>query len=144
MAIIWTGLRVGWLVVITTGRKGLEALKQQKELPEVSYPLRFKTTAEWMESPIPMDMKNGFSPGGASSELGVSRQSIYRWVQLGYLDWIDIAEGSVVLVSSHSIKRVKRALAHLCEEKGTTKLQGFQVAKELGIRLPQLDMFEDI
>ena len=131
-------------MAIATGKKGLEALKQQRELSKVSYPLRFKNMAEWMESPISMDMKNGFSPGGASAELGVSRQTVYKWVKLGFLDWIDVENGSVVLVSSRSTRRVKHVLAQLCEEWDTTKLQGFQVVKELKKRLPQLDMFQDL
>ncbi len=131
-------------MAIATGKKGLEALKKQKELSKVTYPLYFKTTTDWMESPISMDMKNGFSPGAASLELGVSRQTIYNWAELGFLDWIDVENGSAVLVSSRSMKRVKHVLAQLCEEWGTTKLQGFKVAKELKNRLPQLDMFQDL
>ncbi len=119
-------------------------MKQQKELSKVSYPLRFKNMAEWTASPLSEDIKNGPSPGGASAELGVSRQTIYKWVQLGFLECTNIGNGHVVLISSRSIRRVKHVLDQLCEEWGTTKLQGFQVAKELQKRLPQLDMFQDL
>ncbi len=119
-------------------------MKKQKELPKVNYPLRFKNMAEWTASPLSQDIKNGPSPGGASSDLGVSRQTIYKWVQLGFLECINIGNGHVVLISSSSIKRVKHVLDQLCEEWGTTKLQGFQVVKELEKRLPQLDMFQDL
>jgi hypothetical protein len=131
-------------VAIATGKKGLEALKKQKELSKITYPLRFKDIAEWTASPLSMDIKNGPSPGGASAELGVSRQTIYKWVQRGFLECINIGNGHAVLVSSRSLRRVKHELNQLREEWGTTKLQGFQVIKELEKRLPQLDMFEDL
>lgn len=122
----------------------MAALKQQKELSKVKYPLRFKTYAEWIESSISMDFKSGISPGGASAQLGVSRQTIYAWVKAGFLDWIDVESGSTVMVSTHSMERVKNVLDQLCEEWGTTNLQGYKVAQELKKRLPQLDMFQDL
>ncbi len=131
-------------MAIATGKKGLEALKKQKELSKVIYPLRFKDIAEWTASPLSLDMRNGPSPGGASAELGVSRQTIYNWAELGFFEWINIGNGHVVMLSSRSVRRVKHVLDQLREEWGTTKLHGFKVVKELKKRLSQLDMFEDM
>jgi len=114
------------------------------EMQKPKYPLRFKTNEEWFSCGLAPELCSGPSPGGAASDLGVTRQCIYNWVELGFLDRIEIGNGKIVFISNRSIRRVKHVLDQLRLEFETQGLHGFNVATELKKRLPQQDMFEDL
>jgi len=108
-------------------------------------PLRFADHCEWKNSSLPQDQILGPSPGGAASELGVSRAVIYLWVKRGFLDVVYIGRNGrdAVFVSTASIKRVQHILYQLRLEWKTENLHGFPVSQRLERDLPQLDLFLD-
>lgn len=106
--------------------------------------LHFDTLEDWKRSERPFDEICGLSPGGAASQLGVSRQVIYAWVDLGILDRVTIGEGGklVVFISTRSLYWVENIIKQLREEWQTDLLQGRRVSAELQKRLPQRDFFQ--
>jgi hypothetical protein len=96
------------------------------------------------ESTLSWDMKCGPSVGGAAADLGVSRQTIYNWINEGYLHQVYVGpDPPAVYITTRSIKRLQAVLEELRLEWNVQGLKGCNVASELAKRLPQLDLFRD-
>jgi hypothetical protein len=119
--------------------------KKRKNDPSAKYTLRFESPQDMAESSLSWEEKCGPSPGGAADELGVSRQTVYNWINEGYLRLVHVGpEPPAVYITTHSIKRLKAVLDELRLEWNTESLKGCNVASELGKRLPQQDLFRDV
>ncbi len=109
------------------------------------YVLRFESPEEMADSPLSWEMKCGPSVGGASNDLGVTRQTIYNWINLGYLHQVYVGpDPPAIYITTHSIKRLKAVLDQLRDEWNVQGLKGYNVASELAKRLPQQDLFQDV
>jgi transposase len=116
----------------------------KEDEPPAKYTLRFKSNQDLAKSKLPWDEKSGPSPGGAAAELAVSRQTVYNWINEGWLHQVYVGpEPPAVYITTHSIKRVKAVLDQLRYEWKTGNLKGCNVASELKKRLPQQDLFVD-
>ncbi len=112
--------------------------------PPAKYVMRFKSPEDMADCTLSWEMKCGPSPGGAAADLGVSRQTVYNWINEGYLCLVHVGpEPPSVYITTHSIKRLKAVLDELRLEWKTESLKGCNVASELAKRLPQLDLFRD-
>ncbi len=118
--------------------------KSPTKQPSLQYPLRFDSPREWADSTLPWEIKCGPSPGGVAVDLGVSRQTVYNWISLGYLHQVYVGPNPpAVYITTQSVNRLQAVLEQLRLEWNVQCLKGSNVASALAERLPQLDLFRD-
>jgi hypothetical protein len=77
-------------------------------------------------------------------DLGVSRQTVYNWISLGYLHQVYVGPNPpAVYITTQSVNRLQAVLEQLRLEWNVQCLKGSNVASALAERLPQLDLFRD-